>query len=143
MREKRLARGLYGAGLVPLIFVSLVSEPIAYAMFERLPSYVQRSEWKGYVLNILAPLLGGIGCAVILIILLTRWHAFTATWRAHIGRAFSWYTLAAAIVWIIAANLSNRDFPLWSQLIIWPLVAIVGALATDALWTSWRGRRAI
>ena len=127
----------YTVAVVPLIIASHTAAGLAFALYDRAPASVRRSDWTGVVLNEVAPGLAGVSCAVLLIALLVRWQVFSPTLRGFLVRTLPWLCLAAAIEVVVLKNRGNSDFGLWSQVITWPLAALLGGLATDALWT-WR-----
>jgi hypothetical protein len=91
----------------------------------------------GLVLNDVAPASAGIVCAAVLVTLLARRDAFALTLRGFVVRTVPWMLFAGAILLIVWHEGANSDFGLWSQVITWPLVALIAGLLTDALVT-WR-----
>jgi len=127
--------------LVLLVIASHIAAAVAFLLYDRLPDAVQRSDWIGYVLNVAAPLIGGVVCAVAVVALLIRCRQFEPTWKGHFARTFAWYLVAGWVQWIVLQNAGNSDFGLWSQIITWPRAALLGGAATDALATVWRASR--
>jgi len=127
----------YTVALGPLIIASHAAAGGAFALYDRAPATIQRSSWIGYALNDVAPALAGVGCTVLLIALLVRARVFHATRRGFAARTIPWYLLAAGISAVVVSQRGNADFGLWSQILTWPRAALLGGLATDALWT-WR-----
>jgi hypothetical protein len=125
--------------LVPLIIASHVAAGVAFAVYDHLPDSTQRSVWLRYMLNDVAPAVGGIVCGLGVVALLTRRQQFNPTWQGHIQRALTWYLGASWVQWIAFQNTGNTDFGLWSQTITWPQAAFLGAAATDAALSIWRG----
>ena len=130
---------LYAGAIVPLVLASHAAASVAFVIYDRLPTSIQRSDWIGYALNDLAPGLAGVGCALVLLAILARLRRFSVTVLGFLWRTAPWWLLAAAIQAVVLRERSNPDFGLWSQVITWPLAALVAGLATDALWT-WRRR---
>ena len=127
----------YAVALVPLVVASYAAAGAAFALYGRAPASIQRSGWVAHALNDVAPALAGVGCAVILIAILVRARLFLATGRGFAVRTMPWYLLATGIGAVVLRERGSGDFGLWSQVITWPLAALVGGLATDAFWT-WR-----
>jgi hypothetical protein len=128
---------IYFLALFPLVIGSHAAASAAFVLYDRAPESVQKSEWIGYVLNDVAPALAGVVCAVLLAALLVRASRFVATTRGFLVRTMPWYLLAAAIAVLVVQGQASPDFGLWSQIITWPLAALLAGLATDALVT-WR-----
>ena len=128
---------VYFFALVPLVLGSHAAASAAFALYDRTPEGVQKSEWVGYVLNDVAPALAGVACAGLLAAMLMRASKYVPTVRGFLLRTMPWYLLAAAIEVLVIQGRADSDFGLWSQIITWPLAALLAALATDAL-VSWR-----
>ena len=137
MRMRWLPPLAYTVAVAPLVAASYGAAGVAFALYDRAPESVRRRDWMGHVLNEVAPALVGVGCAVLLVALLSRWQMFSTTLRGYFVRTLPWFLLAAAIGAVVLDNRANSDFGLWSQAITWPLAALLGGIATDALWT-WR-----
>ena len=128
---------VYFFALFPLVIGSHAAASAAFALYDRAPEGAQKSEWVGYVLNDVAPALAGVACAAVLAVLLIRASRYVPTIRGFLLRTMPWYLLAAAIEVLVIQGQANPDFGLWSQIITWPLAALLAGLATDALVT-WR-----
>ena len=128
---------VYFFALFPLVIGSHVAASAAFALYDQAPEGVQKSEWVGYVLNDVAPALAGVACAGILAALLIRARNYVPTIRGFLRRTMPWYLLAGAIEILVIQGRANSDFGLWSQIITWPLAALLAGLATDAVVT-WR-----
>jgi hypothetical protein len=125
--------------LVPLIIASHLAASVAFTVYDRLPESTQRSGWIGYVLNDVAPAVGGIVCGLGVVAILTRRQQFNPSWQGHIQRALTWYLSASWVQWLVFQNTGNTDFGLWGQIITWPQAAFLSAAATDAAVSIWRG----
>jgi hypothetical protein len=133
---------VYFVALFPLVLGSHAAASAAFALYDRAPEGVQKSEWVGYVLNDFAPALAGVACAGVLAAVLVRARKYVPTIRGFLLRTMSWYLLAAVIEVLVIQGQANSDFGLWGQLITWPLAALLAGLATDALVTWRRGMSA-
>ena len=127
----------YTVALAPLLIASHAAAAGAFALYDLAPGTIQRSDWIGFAVNDAAPALAGAGCSLLLIAILVRVRLFHATARGFAVRTMPWWLLAAAIEAMVVYQRGNADFGLWSQVITWPLAALLGGLATDAIWT-WR-----
>ena len=138
MKRTLLPPVLYSAALLPLVVASYAAAAGAFEVYERLPDSIQKSDWIGVVLNDVAPGSAGVICVPLLVDMLARRSAFAATLAGFVTRTAPWITVASFILLIVWRERANSDFGLWSQIITWPLAALVAGIVTDALVT-WRG----
>jgi hypothetical protein len=127
----------YALALVPLVIGAHAAAAGAFAIYAHLPDGIQRSDWIGVILNDVAPGSAGVICAGTLAMLLARRGTFSPTLPGFVWRTLPWLILAGVILLIVNYESANSDFGLWSQVITWPLAALLAGLVTDAIMT-WR-----
>jgi hypothetical protein len=138
MKRTWLPTIAYALALLPLVIGSHAAATAAFAIYDRLPVSIQKSDWIGVFLNDIAPAVSGVLCALVLAKWLARHQAFAATVSGFAVRTAPWLFLASAIGYVVWREKTNSDFGLWSQIITWPLAALVAGLTTDAAVTWWR-----
>ena len=128
---------IYSFGLFCLIVASYLAAGAAFMIYDEFAGATSRAWWWVYLLNGAAPFLAGVPISAFFVKFLDSRGEFRPTLVGHLQRASTWYAFGAWVLLVMNSNRGNSDFGLWSQLIIWPLIATTGALITDLCWT-WR-----
>jgi hypothetical protein len=123
---------------LPLVVVGTVVVTNATIAALRGTSLDSGPAWL-LVNNVAPPTAIGLGAALLLARIARRRQWYGAGWRGHFGRAGSAYLLALAIITLVGATRPS-GFAIWAPPLLWPLLALVAFLATDAVLSMRSGR---
>ncbi len=128
MRIKAVA--LYSAAVPIAIGLAFYLTYAAFDATEGLP-WQRMPRWTILALNFLPPVVAGAATSGVLAWWARRRGWYVATVRDHFKRLALGYLLSASIVGLIVSNQRSSDYGLWSQLIEWPLAALIGLALVD------------
>jgi hypothetical protein len=138
MRSKALA--LYTVAVPISIGLAYWLTFIVFEATDGLP-WKRMPDWTILAINVVPPMSAGVLTSLAAAWLAHQRGWYSPTLRAHATRLALAYALSLTITAVIIANQSNSDFGLWSQVIEWPLAALVGVAVVDAVITLIGGRR--